>query len=102
MPVMSLSDLNPGQTYRSLAPNLGQKCRHYMDGTYDYYCYAKPPVALTDNVWFVLRANKTGGSTDAAWITELATADPNRAAAVGPGWQYPATSLAIVAALTYG
>lgn len=71
----------------SSRPQSNSDVLHYDDtSTYDYYCYATPGTAASTAAWWVVRVAKDGSSV---------------AHALQPGYQHAATSLVVVAALTY-
>lgn len=66
---------------------------HYADATYNYYCVAAPRTPLATAAWRISRINKlTLQEQWAASASEISSGDMNTNLA---------TSLAVVAALTY-
>jgi len=72
---------------RTITDSTVLKQKIYSDATYDYYCLAIPGSALTSAVWQVIRMDSDGSITHA---------DSNEY------FDNLATSLVVVAALTFG
>lgn len=76
-------------------PSLGLDYAHYDDGaTYDYDCYAMPGTPLTSEEWYVVRRAKNMAG-DGRLVAHAIHATK------GYGAHFAATSLLVVAALTY-
>ena len=78
---------NDRRTIQSIDPTI---TKIYSDSTYQYVCVATPDTALTDSDWLIYRVTLADGTIEYAM-------DANS----HYGFHSPATSLAVVEALTF-